>query len=140
MTAAVTSSREASRPSIDWLAKEIAEKASLMMTGQTSYLGHIIKCAETIQDRLAAKPADEWQDISTAPKDGREVILQVQLRAGIRGKCLVGHYMPGGFCISDHPAIDAGWYFWNGCMFDKAAEPTKWMPLPPLSTTEETKR
>lgn len=75
----------------------------------------------------------EWQPIETAPKDGRELILQVKLRAGIPGKCLVGHYMPGGHCISDHPPIDDGWYFWNGCYFDKAAEPILWMPLPDTS-------
>lgn len=65
-----------------------------------------------------------------APKDGSEVILQVKKRAGIEGKFLVGHYMQGGFCIDDHPAIVAGWYFWNGCAFDRAAEPIRWWPLP----------
>lgn len=68
--------------------------------------------------------------MDTAPKDGSEVVLQVKLRAGISGKYLVGHYMPGGHCIEDHPAIEGGWYFWNGCMFDRAAEPVGWMPIP----------
>lgn len=68
--------------------------------------------------------------METAPKDGSEVVLQVRLRAGIPGKYLVGHYMPGGNCIEDHPAIEGGWYFWNGCMFDRAAEPLGWMPIP----------
>jgi hypothetical protein len=71
-----------------------------------------------------------WQPIETVPKDGREVLLEVELRAGIRGRCLVGPYRPGGHCIEDHPPIDAGWYFWNGSMFDRAAKPTRWMPLP----------
>jgi hypothetical protein len=71
----------------------------------------------------------EWQPIETAPKKG-EVLLKVKLRAGVPGKCLVGHWMPGGHCIEDHPPIDAGWYFWNGGMFDRAAEPTHWAPLP----------
>lgn len=71
-----------------------------------------------------------WQPIETAPKDGREVLLRVELRAGIPGKCLVGHYMGGGHCIEDHPPIDAGWYFWNGCMFDNRAKPIEWMPIP----------
>lgn len=74
---------------------------------------------------------DPWQPIDTAPRDGRELLLRVKYRAGIPGKCLVGHYMQGGFCIEDHPPIDAGWYFWNGLMFDKAAEPIAWIPLPP---------
>lgn len=71
-----------------------------------------------------------WQPIETAPKDGREVVLAVKHRAGIKHGVLVGHYMPGGHCIEDHPPIAAGWYFWDGSMFDKAAEPTHWMPLP----------
>jgi hypothetical protein len=72
----------------------------------------------------------EWQPIETAPKDGREVILAVETRAGITHGVLVGHYMPGGHCIEDHPPIADGWYFWNGCMFDKAAIPTHWMDMP----------
>jgi hypothetical protein len=72
-----------------------------------------------------------WQPIATAPKSG-EVLLRVKIRAGIPGGFLVGHYMAGGYCIEGHPAIDSGWYFWNGCMFDRAAEPTHWMPLPPF--------
>ena len=72
----------------------------------------------------------EWQPIETAPKDGREVILAVEVRAGVPHGVLVGHYMPGGYCIEDHPPIDRGWYFWNGCMFDKAAKPTLWIELP----------
>lgn len=71
-----------------------------------------------------------WQPIDTAPKDGREVLLRVELRAGIPGKMLVGHYMQGGHCVEDHPPIEQGWYFWNGCNFDRAAKPLFWMPLP----------
>jgi hypothetical protein len=71
-----------------------------------------------------------WHPMDSAPKDGREIILKVKNRAGIPGKCLVGHYMPGGHCIEDHPSIAAGWYFWNGRMFDEAAEPIEWAPLP----------
>jgi len=70
------------------------------------------------------------KSMDSAPKDGREVILKVARRAGISGCFLVGHYMPGGHCIEDHPAIAAGWYFWNGLMFDKAADPIGWCPLP----------
>lgn len=81
----------------------------------------------------AAEPTG-WQPIETAPKNGREVLLAVKSRAGIPGCCLVGHYQRGGHCIEDHPPIDEGWYFWNGLMFDRAAEPTHWMPLPTLPT------
>ena len=72
----------------------------------------------------------EWEPMQTAPRNGTEVLLQVKIRAGIRGRCLVGHFMDGGHCIEDHPPISRGWYFWNGKMFDVASEPTHWMPLP----------
>lgn len=68
--------------------------------------------------------------MKTAPKNGMEVILKVAMRAGVPGKYLIGHYMRGGHCIEDHPPIEEGWYFWNGLMFDKAAEPVGWMPIP----------
>lgn len=71
-----------------------------------------------------------WKSMETAPKDGQEIILKVERRAGIPGKCLVGHYMVGGHCIDDHPPINSGWYFWNGCMFDTAAKPIAWDELP----------
>lgn len=80
-----------------------------------------------------------WEPIETAPKDGREVLLAVKVRAGIPNRCLVGHHMAGGHCIDDHPPIGAGWYFWNGCMFDRAAEPTHWMPLPAVPTPPESR-
>lgn len=73
---------------------------------------------------------NQWKPMSTAPKDGREVLLLVKMRAGIPGKMLVGHYMLGGHCIEDHPPIEAGWYFWNGRIFDWASEPTHWCELP----------
>ena len=82
-------------------------------------------------------PASHWEKMDTAPTDGREVILMVESRAGIPHKCLVGHYMEGGHCIEDHPPISEGWYFWNGCSFDRAAKPIRWMPLPEQPTDLE---
>lgn len=73
-----------------------------------------------------------WQPMETAPKNGDEVLLVVERRAGIKHGMVVGHYMPGGFCIEDHPAIDEGWYFWNGNVFDLAARPLYWAALPEL--------
>lgn len=81
--------------------------------------------------------AEGWKPIETAPKDGREVLLTVKLRAGIKYGRLVGHYMEGGHCIEDHPPIAGGWYFWNGARFDKAAEPTHWMPLAAAPTQQQ---
>ena len=74
--------------------------------------------------------ANEWQSMKTAPRNGEEVLLVVESRAGVSGRMLVGHWMPGGHCIEDHPPIDAGWYFWNGCRFGRAEKPIAWMPLP----------
>ncbi len=81
-----------------------------------------------------------WQPMESAPKDGTEVLISVRLRAGISGRCLVGHYQRGGHCIEDHPPIEAGWYFWNGCMFDKAAAPLYWQPIVAPPDTEEASR
>lgn len=80
-------------------------------------------------DRMV-KSAQEWRSMDTAPLDGREVILRVKMRAGIPFGILVGHFMGGGHCIEDHPPIARGWYFWTGRVFDEAAEPIEWMPLP----------
>ena len=77
-----------------------------------------------------------WRPMSDAPRGGTEVLLEVEWRAGIHGKMLVGHWMSGGHCIEDHPAIDEGWYFWNGCFFDRAAKPVAWMPLPDSKAAE----
>lgn len=87
-----------------------------------------------IGDESRAVPAESpWELMDTAPKDGTEVLLIVKSRVGMPHGKLVGHYMGGGHCISDHPPIDEGWYFWNGCMFDRASEPLMWMPLPEAS-------
>lgn len=79
------------------------------------------------RERRMTKPL---RPMTTAPRDGTEVLVQVKLRAGVPGKWLVGHYMEGGHCIEDHPPVAEGWYFWNGRMFDRAAEPIGWLPLP----------
>ena len=97
-----------------------------------------------IDDILAAllRPhVQEWISVEERepPKDGREVLLQVKYRAGIPNGKLVGHWQRGGHCIEDHPPIDAGWYFWNGIMFDKASEPTHWQPLPPAPVERKEK-
>ena len=107
-----------------WLADYAAHRATRAPIDE--WPGSLVIEAAEIIRFLAVS----WQPMETAPKDGREVVLAVEMRAGIQHGVLVGHYMPGGHCIEDHPEIDPGWYFWNGCMFDKAAKPTSWMPLP----------
>jgi hypothetical protein len=59
-----------------------------------------------------------------APRDGTELLLIVENKHGL-WCMLVGHYMPGGHCIEDHPAIDSGWYFWN--MSEVGAEKRTWL-------------
>ena len=93
-----------------------------------------IRIARTLLPKLRAEGVQagvDWRPMDIAPLDGREVLLQVERRAGIPGRCLVGHYMPGGHCIEDHPPIAQGWYFWDGREFDLASKPTGWLPLPP---------
>lgn len=86
---------------------------------------------------LAAMPPQGWcNDMENVPKDGTEILLLVKRRAGETRRCVVGHWMIGGFCIEDHPAIEAGWYFWNGYMFDKASEPLYWISLPAAPSPE----
>lgn len=51
--------RGGEHPTIEWLAREIAQKAALMQAGKASFLQHIIKCAETILERLATFPECE---------------------------------------------------------------------------------
>lgn len=79
---------------------------------------------------MSDKATTILRSMESVPRDGTEVLLQVEKRAGVPGKFLVGHYQPGGFCIEDHPPIEEGWYFWNGCAFDVAAKPVGWLPLP----------
>lgn len=81
--------------------------------------------------KIAARQPAAWNSMDTAPKDGTEILIEVELRAGVGGRCLVGHYMRGGHCIEDHPPIAEGWYFWNGCAFDKAAKPIRWRHIQP---------
>ena len=87
-------------------------------------------------DKGQEEESTEWRLMDTTPRDGTEIILAVERRAGIQGCMLVGHYMPGGHCIEDHPPINSGWYFWNGTNFDLASKPTHWMPLPSLPNNQ----
>ena len=109
-----------------------ALRSLLVMRGDTmgiQLLAQIEAEHQRLQD-IVDKLSKVWQPMDSAPRDGTEVLLQVEWRAGIPGKHLAGHYMPGGHCIEDHPAIDEGWYFWTGGMFDLASRPIAWMPIP----------
>ena len=104
---------------------------------------HIVISHDDMRAALSAHaPAyeDGWCfDMDEAPRDGTEIVIQVKSRAGISGGFLIGHWMNGGHCIEDHPPISQGWYFWNGCMFDRASEPTAWrhLPTPPSPAKRE---
>ena len=109
------------------MAEEAADEID-RLENEHSKLLDALEAAQARIKELEAK--QRWIPMDSAPKDGSEVLLQVEYRAGSQGKCLVGHWMPGGHCIEDHPPIAQGWYFWNGASFDLAAKPILWMPLP----------
>jgi hypothetical protein len=119
----------------DALLKRAASVTEIPRLYTPTALRQLIAEMATELKSLQPEKSDGWQPMETAPKDGSEVLLRVKLRAGITGKMLVGHYIQGGHCIEDHPPISAGWYFFNGCEFDRASEPTHWMPLPGLPAT-----
>lgn len=74
----------------------------------------------------------EWRPVSTAPKDGSNVLL-----------CVAGHVTVGGWLTRADQGVDdddprivpEGW--WTLDCYDK--EPTHWMPLPapPEPETDE---
>lgn len=101
------------------------------LTERDTFTTRDLAIERAVVSKLRAPVATDWRSMDTAPLDGREVLLQVELRAGMPGRCLVGHYMPGGHCIEDHPPIAQGWYFWDGREFDLASKPTGWLALPP---------
>lgn len=99
------------------------------MTCGHAYDGHsTCRCESLTASKLVLS------DIASAPRDGREVLLLVKERAGISCRFLVGHWMPGGHCIEDHPPIAAGWYYWTGAIFGLAEVPTHWAQLPDSKT------
>lgn len=73
---------------------------------------------------VAEQQTAQWQPISTAPKDGGEVILR-----NANWNRVLAHWMPGGHCIEDHPPIDAGWYYWSGNSYNIFDKPLHWMPI-----------
>lgn len=82
--------------------------------------------ASTLEDIASRIVAPAWQPITTAPKDGTEILVRCQNRAGLPGT-VVAH-----FCswVEDHPPIAETFYFWDGVQFKEAVKPTHWMPLP----------
>jgi len=73
----------------------------------------------------------EWQDISTAPKDGRTILVfGMPTDLVVSGDTLVHFNYPGAFTaawdqIDDAFSLSGG--SWMGPFFNK---PTHWMPLP----------
>ena len=88
--------------------------------------------AGTLRQAADLLAAEGWQDISTAPKNGSEVLVWGG-RYGTRGP-VVAHFMHQ--APEDHPPIDPGWYFWPhtstryGSFIQLDTPPTHWMPLP----------
>lgn len=64
----------------------------------------------------STQPVQGWQDISTAPKDGRLVLVWDGESAVVAYRATVSYYRP-----SRYSGVNL--------------EPTHWMPLPPSPTT-----
>jgi hypothetical protein len=62
--------------------------------------------------------APDWQDISTAPRDGTDVLI------GLGDTIAIGFY-----CPENDPRLPPGW-IWAGEDLWFRCEPTHWMPLP----------
>lgn len=99
---------------------------------QPDELAHELLCKRTndLESFIEGEPYNPWRPMDTAPKDGTEVLLKVEHHPSTQKEHVVGHYMPGGHCIEDHPAIAEGWYYWNGSYFGPVSNPVKWMPIP----------
>lgn len=73
----------------------------------------------------------EWQDISTAPKDGTEVLLftvYVENDTNLCESfccCQIGHWEDERLCGLTGTLFEAGWDT------PKIGDPSHWMPLPP---------
>ena len=64
-----------------------------------------------------------WQPISTAPKDGAEIIVVVDGNVGAAMWCIIAH----GFL----------WSWDHGYGYGDTISPTHWMPLPEPPTNNE---
>ena len=66
----------------------------------------------------------EWQDISTAPRDGTDFIAYANNSSSGIGKCFIGHWESDGFYFAEGGELDA----WNWTV-------NKWKPLDAPKTT-----
>ena len=80
----------------------------------------------------------EWQDISTAPKDGTEIILHCPQGDGTPGKTFRvtagSWFIPLEHGYTPDPEVDDEeapvWVSWDGGFSEDTMMPTHWMPLP----------
>lgn len=80
----------------------------------------------------------EWQDISTAPKDGTEIILFCPQGDGTPGKTYRvtsgSWFIPPTISWTPDPEVDEeeapSWLSWDGGFSEDTMMPTHWMPLP----------
>lgn len=70
-------------------------------------------------------PATEWQDISTAPKDGFQILV-----------CNASSDLMPHWCAFWIEA--AGWVVWSDLEILRTCQPTHWMPLPSPPTQDKT--
>ncbi|MCK9549168.1 hypothetical protein [Aquamicrobium sp.] len=80
--------------------------------------------------RQLAAPAtpNGWQDISTAPKDGTEILI---LR---NGRVAIGRWNEDKYTKNPRPYWDGTDAAWQGKIWAREKEPTKWQPLPAAPT------
>lgn len=91
---------------------------------------------------LSASPQREgWRDISTAPKDGTDILLYSAIGDRSKDGATIGHWTTeeecrvdigdcGGAChCREYDYVDPSWMSWDGG-FTEEHPPTHWMPLP----------
>lgn len=110
---------------------------------QREVVAHFEHVKRFIRARISAPQAVGWMDISTAPKDGAEIIL----RRGAR--ITAGHWMDekevlgsefhnNGTYLGEYPTgevHEARWLSWDGG-FTAEEPPTHWQPLPAPPTQQ----
>lgn len=84
--------------------------------------GWVMPCLKNLEAHANKAVPDGWQDISTAPKDGTEVILS---------KWSGSYATPEtSFCWAINGYFKDGYWYSKDPIIGKLAEPTHWMPLP----------
>jgi hypothetical protein len=114
----------------DSLRSELQEANRCVRKG-TEQLVELRSELATAKERIGELEKHQWQDISTAPKDGRRIMVVV------RGKVQFAHWETQKQNAKPRP-------FWvhslhMGERYNREHEPTHWQPLPEPPTSHSTK-